>query len=85
MFANPIVAYQSFEKAMPGQQGDRNVFRLPHHATADAGLSKIVHLPQFESPTLKIGREVLNIATSQPFGSLVYAALGQGPLGLAQQ
>lgn len=40
IFANQVAAYQSFQNAMPGQQGDRNVFRLPHYSTMDAGLTR---------------------------------------------
>jgi hypothetical protein len=83
IFANPVTAYQSFENAMPGQQGDRNVFRLPHYSTMDAGLSKSFHL--FESHTIQVRWEVFNITNSQPFGSLVYAAIGQDPFASQPQ
>jgi hypothetical protein len=85
IFANPVTAYQSFENAMPGQQGDRNVFRLPHYSTMDAGLSKSFHIPRLEAHILQVRWEVFNITNSQPFGSLVYATIGQDPFASQPQ
>jgi hypothetical protein len=85
IFANPVSAYQSFQNAMPGQQGDRNVFRLPHYSTMDTGLSKSFHIPRLESHILQVRWEVFNITNSQPFGSLVYAAIGQDPFASQPQ
>ena len=79
IFADPVYAYQSFVNAMPGQQGDRNVFRLPHYTTMDAGLSKSFHIPHLESHVLQLRWEVFNLTNSQPFGSLAYAQIGQDP------
>jgi hypothetical protein len=60
-------------------QGDRNVFRLPHYSTMDAGLAKTFRLPKLESHTLQLRWEVFNVTNSQPFGSLVYSSIGQDP------
>jgi len=79
MFANQVAAYQSFQNAMPGQQGDRNVFRLPHYSSMDAGLTKSFHMPYRETHLLQVRWEVFNVTNSQPFGSLVYATIGQDP------
>jgi hypothetical protein len=84
-FADPLYAYQSFRNAMPGEQGDRNVFRLPHYSTMDAGLAKSFHLPDRESHIIQLRWEVFNITNSQPFGSLVYAAIGQDPFASPPQ
>jgi hypothetical protein len=85
MFANPATAYQSFVNAMPCQQGDRNVFRLPHYSTMDAGLAKSFHLPRLESHVLQIRWEVFNLTNSQPFVSLVNRAIGQDPFASRPQ
>ena len=79
IFANPVYAYQSFVNAMPGQQGDRNVFRLPHYTTMDAGLAKTFRIPGLESHTLQLRWEVFNVTNSQAFGSLLFGGIGQDP------
>jgi hypothetical protein len=85
IFGDPVAAYHSFENAMPGEQGDRNVFRLPHYSTMDAGLAKSFRIPHLESHILQFRWEVFNITNSQPFGSLVYAAIGQDPFASQPQ
>jgi hypothetical protein len=79
MFADPVTAYQSFINTMPGEGGDRNVFRLPHYSTMDAGLAKSFHIPRLESHILQVRWEVFNLTNSQPFGSLAFAPIGQDP------
>ena len=79
MFADPVSAYQSFINAMPGEGGDRNVFRLPHYSTMDAALAKSFHIPRLESHILQVRWEVFNVTNSQPFGSLAFATIGQDP------
>lgn len=68
LFSDPVYAYQSLRNARPGEEGDRNVFRLPHYTTIDMGLGKSFRMPYSEQHSLQFRWEVFNVTNSQPFG-----------------
>lgn len=68
LFSNPTYAYQSLRNPRAGEEGDRNVFRLPHYATMDMGLGKSFRMPYSEQHSLQLRWEVFNVTNSQPFG-----------------
>jgi putative ABC transport system permease protein len=63
-------AYQSLRNPRAGEEGDRNVFRLPHYTTMDMGLEKSFRMPFPEQHSLQFRWEVFNVTNSQPFGRL---------------
>jgi hypothetical protein len=79
IFSNPVAAYQSYRNALPGEEGDRNVLRLPAYTTLDAGLGKSFHMPYRDSHILQFRWEVFNLTNTQPFGVLEYNGLTQDP------
>ena len=69
LFSNPTYAYQSLRNPRAGEEGDRNVFRLPHYTSLDMGLGKSFRMPHSEQHMLQIRWEVFNVTNSQPFGA----------------
>jgi hypothetical protein len=69
IFADPLAAYLSFRDAMPGEGGDRNVFRLPGYFDIDSGLYKSFKIGERNVITLRW--EVYNVTNTQ---TLTFAA-----------
>jgi hypothetical protein len=81
LFADPKAAYQSFRNALPGEVGDRNIFRLPSYIALDMGLGKTFTMPYNENHKLQFRWEVFNVTNTQKLGALLVTREG---LGLAQ-
>ncbi|HZE70320.1 MAG TPA: TonB-dependent receptor [Pyrinomonadaceae bacterium] len=75
---DPTRAYQSFRNALPGESGDRNVFRLPGYVTLDLGLSKSFNLPWGENQKFQIRWETFNVTNTQHFGKMDISRTGTG-------
>ncbi|MGH9967173.1 MAG: TonB-dependent receptor [Pyrinomonadaceae bacterium] len=62
---NTLDAYHSFRNALPGEAGDRNVFRLPGYVNLDMGVSKAFSLPWNENHKLQLRVEAFNVTNTQ--------------------
>jgi hypothetical protein len=65
VFCNQSAAFRSFRNAIPGETGERNVFRLPSFSTLDLGLSKSFGMPWGENHKLQFRWEVINVFNYQ--------------------
>jgi hypothetical protein len=65
IFCDPSAAFKNFRNAIPGETGERNVFRLPGYSTLDLGLSKSFGMPWGESHKLQVRWEVFNVFNYQ--------------------
>jgi hypothetical protein len=65
LFTDPTAAYQSFRSALPGETGDRNIFRYPGYITLDMGLDKTFTMPWSENHRLQFRAEVFNVTNTQ--------------------
>jgi hypothetical protein len=81
LFGDPKAAYQSFRNALPGEVGDRNIFRLPSYITLDMGLGKTFTMPYNDGHKLQFRWEVFNVTNTQRLGDLLVTREG---LGLSQ-
>jgi len=75
---DPVAAYQSFRNPLPGESGDRNVFRLPGYVSLDLGLSKSFTMPWGENHKLQIRWETFNVTNTQHFGKIDTSRTGLG-------
>jgi hypothetical protein len=75
---DPKGAYRSFRNALPGESGDRNVFRLPGYLSLDLGLSKSFSLPWGENQKFQIRWETFNVTNTQHFGKMDISRTGTG-------
>lgn len=69
LFEDPQAALNSFRNALPGETGQRNVFRLPGYSTLDMGLSKEIATPWKEGHKLQVRWEVFNVLNKQYFNA----------------
>jgi hypothetical protein len=69
VFSNPQAALNSFRNALPGETGQRNIFRLPGYSALDLGLSKSFSMPWHEGHKLQIRWEVFNVMNYQYFNA----------------
>ncbi len=67
-FKDPVEVYQSFRSARAGEDGDRNILRLPWYFSMDASLNKTFRLPYAEGHQLQFRWETFNVTNTQPFG-----------------
>jgi len=67
-FKDPVYVYQSFRSARAGEDGDRNILRLPWYFCLDASLNKTFRMPYAEGHQLQFRWEVFNVTNTQPFG-----------------
>jgi len=67
VFPDPQAALNAFRNALPGETGQRNVFRGPGYSTLDMGLSKEFSMPWKEGHKLAFRWEVFNILNKQYF------------------
>ena len=87
IFADPLAAYLGFRDAIPGEGGDRNVFRLPGYFDIDSGLYKSFKIGERNVITLRW--EVYNVTNTQTltnpsgFGVSPIDPFMQGQFGLA--
>ena len=87
IFADPLAAYLSFRDALPGEGGDRNVFRLPGYFDMDSGLYKSFKIGERQTITLRW--EVFNVTNTQTltspsgFGVSPVDPFMQGQFGLS--
>ncbi len=70
VFGDPVAAYQSFRNSLPGENGDRNIMRLPGYIVLDAGLTKIFHMPWKENHRLELRWETFNVTNTQRMGAV---------------
>jgi len=75
---DPKGAYRSFRNPLPGESGDRNVFRLPGYVSLDLGLSKSFSLPWGENQKFQIRWETFNVTNTQHFGKMDISRTGTG-------
>jgi len=66
-FGDAQTAYNSFRNALPGETGERNVFRLPGYSVTDMGLSKTFQMPWNENHKFQFRWEVFNVFNQQYF------------------
>jgi hypothetical protein len=76
LFCDPKAAYRSFRNALPGEAGDRNVFRLPGYVSLDLGLGKEFSLS--EKQRLQIRFEAVNVTNTQRMGAVDVSRTGYG-------
>jgi len=69
VFSDPQAALNSFRNALPGETGQRNIFRLPGYSTLDMGLAKEFSMPWHEGHKLQIRWEVFNVLNKQYFNA----------------
>jgi hypothetical protein len=67
VFPDPQAALNAFRNALPGETGQRNVFRGPSYSTLDMGLSKEFSMPWHEGHKLAFRWEVFNVMNKQYF------------------
>ncbi|MFN2493074.1 MAG: carboxypeptidase regulatory-like domain-containing protein [Pyrinomonadaceae bacterium] len=70
LFADPAAAYHSFRSGLPGERGDRNIFRYPGFVSLDMGLFKSWGMPWSENHKLQLRWEVFNVTNTQPLTSV---------------
>ncbi|MCM3905356.1 MAG: TonB-dependent receptor, partial [Pyrinomonadaceae bacterium] len=58
---NTVAAFQSFRNALPGESGERNVFRNVGFVNTDIGFGKSFKMPWSEGHALQIRWEVFNL------------------------
>lgn len=66
LFSDPDAAFHSFRSGLPGERGDRNIFRYPAFITLDMGLAKSWGMPWNENHQLQFRWEVFNVTNTQP-------------------
>ena len=62
---NLLEFYRSLRNALPGEPGDRNVFRLAGYVNLDMGLTKAFTLPWNENHRLQLRIEAFNVTNTQ--------------------
>lgn len=62
---NLLEFYQSLRNPLPGEPGDRNVFRLAGYVNLDMGLTKAFNLPWNENHRLQLRLEAFNVTNTQ--------------------
>lgn len=65
LFSDPTAAYHSFRSGLPGERGDRNIFRYPGFVSIDMGLFKSWGMPWSERQQLQFRWEVFNVTNTQ--------------------
>ena len=75
---NTVEAYSSFRNPLPGETGDRNVFRLPGYVNLDMGLGKSFGLPWSENHKLQVRFEAFNVTNTQRMGAVDPSRTGYG-------
>jgi hypothetical protein len=70
LFADPVAAYQSFRNALPGEVGERNIFRNPNFYRLDLGLSKSFQMPYNENHRFQFRVEAFNVTNTQRLETL---------------
>jgi hypothetical protein len=78
-FQDPVAVYKSFRSARAGEDGDRNIFRLPRYFCLDSALSKTFAMPYAEGHKLQFRAEVFNVTNTQPFGIIDSTYVLQDP------
>jgi hypothetical protein len=70
LFADPAAAYHSFRSGLPGERGDRNIFRYPGYVVMDMGIAKSWSMPWNESHELQFRWEIFNVTNTQRLTSV---------------
>ena len=83
LFKDPKAIYNSFRNALPGEVGDRNVFRIDDYIVLDMGLGKSFNMFYNENHKLLFRAEVFNLTNTQRLGQPLFTregfGLGQDP------
>ena len=66
---NLLEFYRSLRNPLPGEAGDRNVFRLQGYVNLDMGISKAFGLPWNENHRLQLRVEAFNVTNTQRMGT----------------
>jgi len=66
---NLLEFYRSLRNPLPGETGDRNVFRLPGYVNLDMGIGKSFALPWNENQRLQLRVEAFNVTNTQRMNS----------------
>jgi hypothetical protein len=69
VFADPVAAFNDFQKPFPGQSGSRNAIRGDGYAGLDMALNKRWKMP-IEGHSLQFRWEVFNVANQHRFNAL---------------
>ncbi len=69
VFADPVAAFNDFQKPFPGQSGSRNAIRGDGYAGLDMALNKRWRMP-IEGHSLQFRWEVFNVANQHRFNAL---------------
>jgi hypothetical protein len=83
LFADPVAAYQSFRDPRAGEEGSRNVVRLPPYSTIDLALSKLFSMPYSHTHRLEVRWEIFNLLNTQAFGVVDSQVLDRDPYNSA--
>lgn len=79
IFADPDAAYRSFRNARAGEQGARNILRIPSYVALDAGLTKNFKIGLRENDYLQFRIEAFNVTNTQRLTGISAFALEQDP------
>ena len=75
---NTTQAFQSLRNPLPGETGDRNVFRNVGTVSTDLGLGKTFKMPYSEKHSLQLRWEVFNLFNYQAMGAFDTGRSGFG-------
>jgi len=84
LFADPNAAYKSFRSGLPGERGDRNIFRYPGYVAMDIGMAKSWTMPWSERHTFQLRWEVFNVTNTQRLTSVDGFTQGLDPFSSAR-
>ncbi|MDQ3011822.1 MAG: hypothetical protein M3X11_14075, partial [Acidobacteriota bacterium] len=75
---NATQAFQSFRNALPGETGERNLFRNVGYFNTDLGIGKTFKMPWSEKHGLQIRFEAFNLFNYQAMGAFDTGRSGYG-------
>lgn len=75
---NATQAFQSFRNALPGETGERNIFRNVGYLNTDMGIGKTFKMPWSEKHGLQIRFEAFNLFNYQAMGAFDTGRSGYG-------
>jgi len=79
LFTDPVYAYQSFRTPLPGETGDRNIWRVEPYLALDLAVHKQFVMPYSENQRVVLRWEVFNATNTQRLGSSPFLDMGLDP------